>query len=152
MRHLACNLVHYAPDMLKRYFINRQDKLQEHARETVATNLTYNVSSNVLYMAYREAIEIDQLEHELIEPTLDRLVFYYSPQDQYTPPQQVQEFRERFPQGTWMYDRDWLADLLTQLLTRESRVKLQRTCTLLPSIRYMHSVCLPSNRSRSQRK
>jgi hypothetical protein len=93
-------MLHWTPGFIKQLFISlAQGHLSNEARDIISTNLTFDIAANVLYLAHCESIEIAALQSELIEPHLERLVFYYSPQDQYTPRQQIDAFKARFTDG-----------------------------------------------------
>lgn len=73
-----------------------QAELDEESQQIVLPLLKYITAKNVFYMAHTECVEITDLDHELIEPQLNKLLFLYGTEDKYTPISQIETFRQRY--------------------------------------------------------
>lgn len=99
-RHLASILCGIFPTSLKNYVVRQYSTgLSEESQNIVALGFNrYSVLNNVLYMARTEGQEICELDPTLIQP-LDTTYFLYGTTDQYTPMEQINNFRFSFPEG-----------------------------------------------------
>jgi len=68
-------------------------------QEAVVDLLHKTVAQNALYMAYHEMQEIRDVDHENLKRFQDKCVFYFTPLDEWAPPEQHDHIRATYPRA-----------------------------------------------------
>jgi pimeloyl-ACP methyl ester carboxylesterase len=108
LRQILGWMLHYVPLSLKRWILNSRPQYTQTIRTLVSTLLNYHTVQNVLYMAYRESLEICALDDSLLDHTdrrvSPRLIFLYGRTDRYTPLEFYEDMKTRIKDDVHLAD------------------------------------------------
>ncbi|KYQ92204.1 hypothetical protein DLAC_07050 [Tieghemostelium lacteum] len=105
IRWSFANFLHYIPQTVTNQ-VFKWILSDDETRIGVSQKINYDMASNILYMAYTEALDIREVDSEVqsvFDGRLTDLFFIYGQTDNYTPPHFYEELKKQYPSGNIEY-------------------------------------------------